>query len=582
MADLAKLTVRLEAETSKLRSELKKTNARMGRWEKKTKASLLSVKKAFMGLASAAAAVKLVASIGRIGIEFQKLRASLTTVTGSAELANHAFKQIQDFASTTPFAVAEVTNAFIKLKAMGLDPSQRALTSYGNTAGAMGKSLNQMIEAVADAATFEFERLKEFGIKARQQGDKVTLTFRGVSKTIEKESRAIQEYLLQVGETEFAGGMERQSKTLGGALSNLGDSWDNFIDRLGNTGPIGTATEFVTGLSNAIERLSTKLFPDAEKQLQSYMDEWADLNSLLENPKWFTNIALVEQRRDYLAGEIKRLLEEKRTIQAALAAAEAAEAKAEAAKAAIAAAKALEEANKALTKSEEDHWQSLIALSQMHRDYAKSAKEAADAQRELHQAALDSVDPFSDFRKEMLDLELALELYPEMADEITEKMLALEDGLKGKTKEASDIAKELGMSFSSAFEDAIVGGKSLSEVLKGLEQDIIRIITRQLVTKPFASAISSFAGGLDLDGLFGGARAMGGPVMAGTPYLVGEKGPELMIPNSSGTIVPNNAIGGVQVHQVNNFGGGPASRQTQQQLSDAAYRGARAATARNS
>ncbi len=122
--------------------------------------------------------------------------------------------------------------AFTKLTAMGLEPSERALTSYGNTASAMSKTLNQMIEAVADATVGEFERLKEFGIKAAVEGNKVSFTFRGVKTTVKKETAAIQSYLLQLGQTEFAGGMERQANTLNGALSNLGDAWDNLLDRM--------------------------------------------------------------------------------------------------------------------------------------------------------------------------------------------------------------------------------------------------------------------------------------------------------------------------------------------------------------
>lgn len=47
-----------------------------------------------------------------------------------------------------------------------------------------------------------------------------------------------------------------------------------------------------------------------------------------------------------------------------------------------------------------------------------------------------------------------------------------------------------------------------------------------------------------ISNVFGGGRAAGGPVTSGTTYLVGEKGPELFTPNSSGTIIPNNAMGG--------------------------------------
>ena len=44
------------------------------------------------------------------------------------------------------------------------------------------------------------------------------------------------------------------------------------------------------------------------------------------------------------------------------------------------------------------------------------------------------------------------------------------------------------------------------------------------------------------------ARADGGPVMAGRPYMVGERGPELFMPNSSGTIIPNGAGNTINVH----------------------------------
>jgi hypothetical protein len=43
--------------------------------------------------------------------------------------------------------------------------------------------------------------------------------------------------------------------------------------------------------------------------------------------------------------------------------------------------------------------------------------------------------------------------------------------------------------------------------------------------------------------MFGGGRANGGPVMQGTTYLVGERGPELFTPSSSGNIIPNNSLG---------------------------------------
>lgn len=167
--------------------------------------------------------------------EFETMNVALKTAfQGNEEAASAAFKQISEFAGKTPYEMGEVMRGFIKLKNMGLDPSIEALTAYGNTASSMGKSLNDMVEAVADAATGEFERLKEFGIKAKSEGDNVTFTFQGVATTVGKNAAEIEAYLKKVGLTKFAGGIEAQSKTFKGQLSTLKDNVRMFSASIGN------------------------------------------------------------------------------------------------------------------------------------------------------------------------------------------------------------------------------------------------------------------------------------------------------------------------------------------------------------
>lgn len=124
-------------------------------------------------------------------------------------------------------------------------------------------------------------------------------------------------------------------------------------------------------------------------------------------------------------------------------------------------------------------------------------------------------------------------------------------------------ADAIGDSFGRAFEDAVIGGKKFSDVLKSLGNDIARLVLRQTVTEPLSKSISGVltgsGGGIFDDifkGIFGGPRAAGGPVQAGKAYLVGEKGPELLLAGSSGRVVPNNQLGGgVQQNLVFNFNG---------------------------
>lgn len=200
-----------------------------------------SLTAAAIGVAGAATVAT--ASLAKMVVvqrEFDVLNSSLITVTGSSAAAEVQFEWIKRFAATTPYALNEVTGAFVKMKALGLDASEKSLASYGNTASAMGKGLDQMIEAVADAATGEFERLKEFGIKASQQGDQVSFTFKGITTTVGNNAAEITQYLQAIGEVDFAGAMEKRAATLDGAMSNLADSASNLLLTISQSG-IGDA-----------------------------------------------------------------------------------------------------------------------------------------------------------------------------------------------------------------------------------------------------------------------------------------------------------------------------------------------------
>lgn len=282
--DVTTLTIKTEAKgVPKATDQLNKLE-KQGVKTEKTIGSL-AVASAKLGSALAVAAVAaggiLAAQTLSVNREFETLKASLITVTGSAEDATVAFKGIQDFASTTPFSVNELTQSFIKLGSLGLAPSKAALTSYGNTAGAMGKSLNQVIEAVADATTGEFERLKEFGIKARSEGDNVSFTFRGITRTVKKEAGEIEGYIRSLGDVEFAGGMERQAATINGAISNMGDSWDAFLDNLLDNEAEAMVARAFSHIGGAVDWLDQKI--NGTISLDSLINESTELNAQIEN-----------------------------------------------------------------------------------------------------------------------------------------------------------------------------------------------------------------------------------------------------------------------------------------------------------
>lgn len=296
MADSANLVARLQVDVATKGLDasnrgLNKLGKEADQAEGKVKKLGATAKLAFASIAGFATGT-FITSLFRTNIEFEKLRASLTTVTGSADKADEAFAKIKKFASSTPFSVQEVTTAFIKLKALGLDPGERALASYGNTASAMGKSLDQMIEAVADAATGEFERLKEFGIKSSSEGDKVTFTFQGMATTVGKNAAEIEEYLLKIGENKFGDATARQAATMGGAISNLEDAWASFLDTVLSDESSNAISKIIVAMSGGINKLSELIegdspFEKAQKDTEAARVSFQNLLDEYNKPRFF-------------------------------------------------------------------------------------------------------------------------------------------------------------------------------------------------------------------------------------------------------------------------------------------------------
>ena len=170
---------------------------------------------------------------------FETLETTLGTIEGSGAKARQSMAWISDFAATTPFEIDKVSDAFVKLRAYGMQPTGGLLRSLGNTASAMGKDVMQAVEAIADAVTGENERLKEFGIKARTKGDTVTYEYgEGRVATANARDRAeIQRVLMGIMDEQYSGAMADRMKTFSGMMANLGDQWTRFQLQVMESGP---------------------------------------------------------------------------------------------------------------------------------------------------------------------------------------------------------------------------------------------------------------------------------------------------------------------------------------------------------
>lgn len=168
----------------------------------------------------------------KTSMQFEKFETVLKTIEGSSKKAQASMDWISKFAANTPYQLEQVTESFVKLKAYGLDAA-KDLRTLGDTASAMGKPMMQAVEAMADAVVGENERLKEFGIKAKKQGNEIAynwVTASGEAKhiVVKNNQAIIESTLLAIFNSKYTGAMESQSKTLAGMLSNIQDNYTKF------------------------------------------------------------------------------------------------------------------------------------------------------------------------------------------------------------------------------------------------------------------------------------------------------------------------------------------------------------------
>jgi hypothetical protein len=218
-------------------------------------------------------------------------------------------------------------------------------------------------------------------------------------------------------------------------------------------------------------------------------------------------------------------------------------------------------------KASEDAFEQMMAAQIKLNEEFRTAKDKESAEKKSRQAIADSyksaIDPMFDYANSLKELKsladdgLLTELeYLKAVGLVGDKFAALNKTQEtyvetlGLTSEETDrlqrsmmelqMIQEAGNLIAQGFEDAILSGQKLGEVVRSLGRDLVRLVFQQMVTQRLAAGVTGVLQGKGLAGFM----AAGGPVSAGSSYVVGEQGPELFVPHASGTIVPNNKMGG--------------------------------------
>ena len=554
-----------------------------------------------LGLLGAAfVGVQAVGVLARVGMEFEDLKDSLDQVFGSIQAGDEALDKVFTFAQTTPFQIEDATKAFIALKSAGLEPNMKMLQTFSDTASVsvdqLGtfEALVRMVQRSASGGMGleELNMISDRGIDVLGiLSDKLNLgkddiakfgkTAEGAAKMVKALTEGLQE--------RFGGAMEAKMDNLstkasnmtiafkqlgdevfksglGDFLKDMADSLTSFANAIGlairesqgrrtisdfislttedaQKGAFGGAVPMVGFGQKVVERDKTLQEQLNElKQLRDSEQARLDILKLSVHP---TRVSL--QLNEQILDVTKDVTELNRIIP---------------------------ELEKRVT--EEKNRQALADLGIT--ELTKEQITARDELLKLLSKTTPEMERLNNLSKNLEELSIlkdkdgkpifseeqltALRAYIAELKRLEENSGKTEDGIT----QMQQAIVNMSSAFTSDFVDALLSGQnaltSFKDFAKNIVNQIITIMLQMEVVNRILAGIFPNLG-IEYGGVFSPLEKASGGRVQNRPYLVGERGPELFVPDSSGLIMNNmntkNALSGGQgvvINQSINFATG--------------------------
>ena len=586
MNEIDKLIIKIEADTKQLKAELNKiegkiktTGAAGGAAFGMASGGLGAKLKGIKGPAVAAAASIVaigvaITKIARVGMEFEDLTDSLNTVFGSMEAGQEAMGRVLAFAQTTPFQIETATKAFISLKSAGIEPSNRMLQVFADTASTSTDQLGvfeALVKTVQRSASGglgleELNMVMDRGIDVLGiLNDELGLSKDEIAKFgASAEGAAIIVEALTTGlERKFGGAMEDKMDNLSTKASNMTIAFKQLGDSLFQSGIADVLKGMADSMTNFANSITLAIRSSQGKGLGIILGD---------DP--FENAMLLEQKRSELQGEVEGGFK-----------------------------KGSQRAARHKLKVERGDFadeQQLIA------NITKELEKQYDAQDLLLDGygQLSEAEKTSIFEKGQLlnqftfleneisklagDTEILADTQANLGKIFSENEakfalmgITTLPQLEEKFKEINEASKDLATTFDDELKQAVINQSnafttdfvnslmdgenaldSFKNFAKSMVSQIIAIFLQMAVVNEILNSVFKLNGTSNALPTFRNNKAGGGKVQAGSPVLVGERGMEMFVPDSGGRIMNNmntkNAMGGapIIVNQSVNFATG--------------------------
>jgi len=576
--ELDKLVVKIEADLKGLKRDMAEANKVVSNSSKKMSGGLKNLSNSLARVTATAAKVGTVLGVafGAIfvkgvidtGIQIENLQIRLKALFGTAEEGERAFEAMLAFAGKVPFTLGEIQQASGNLAVVAEDADELAkvLEITGNVAAVTGLDFRQTAEQIQRSFSGGIASADVF----RERGVRDLLGFSAGATVSAEETREAFERVFGKGGT-FGNVTDELANTLTGTLSMIKDKFmqfqiavsESFFEELKMQ--FGDLNVFLDNNQEKIKEIGKTLGESLAKFTRFLVDNIdgiknfflalagvATINMLarlagsittlttvmLVNPLFMimTGIALGGVAIHQLIKEVKEFVG----------------------------------ANDELTATLNAQNTEFDRVKEARKKFSDDAKLSIENIKKENQARTEELEKL----KEKFKLQAQIKQI-EMDRDAQERGEAFDIEMEQLDK-VNKVFEDIGKNISTAFGEAVVSGKdfkdSMVDIFQSVLQQVVALIFQLAVIEPMlkrireAMALSSSSGGSMFDNIlsgvgsifnFGGARAMGGNVNPNMPYMVGERGAEMFVPKSAGTIVPNSQMGGgITIEQNLNFATG--------------------------
>ena len=523
-------TKNLSRNTDKLKDRLNKSNRSIresGRAAKSASGGFATLNKSLMPLLKALAALATVRFVFINAADIETQRKSLEVLTGSLSKTNQIIKELQDFGAVTPFKSSELIEQTKRLKAFGFETNELVDTTkrLADVAGATGADLQGIATAFGQIRA-KGKLQQEENLQLLERGVDITTELKNITglqgEAFEKAQRQgkigadlVNQALINLTNEggAFFKGASSQSTTLNGKLSTLVDSVESLARTIGSQlspaikGALDLATQGVIAIEKIFQRfgdINEIGLGNVNKAEMQARDDAAALTAT----KFGTNF---KGESIFASKEENKFFKEQFQILR----------------------KVNIEREKLRRKSFEE---------------VELIEEGNQKQTEKTEKIIETNDAANAFNQTLdKSVEILNEAITE-TDQLKEKFMEIGQGIED--------------GIVSSLTDAVMGTKTLAQAAIGVLNDLKRKLVEVAIQRAVSGIgrdIGGFLGGLFTRGgvssggldsipfissLGGAGFANGGRPPVGKVSVVGERGPELFVPSTAGTIIPNNAIGG--------------------------------------